>query len=150
MISTVTLDAIPAKLTHLVRHPMLRKGRPLASCVFEGDELETSVHLGAFHKGQLVGVASAFLKEHTQLKSKWSYQIRGVAVLTEFQGQHIGKALMEGIEQQLSSKASTLIWLNARTKAVPFYKALNYLPFGDAFNIAPIGQHYCYFKHLKV
>lgn len=146
---SVSLDVISAKQTHLVRHPMLRKGRPLDSCVFEGDDLETSLHLGAFHNEQLVGVASAYSKNHSQLLGESSYQIRGVAVLAAFQGQQIGRTLMDGIEQHLYTRNTSLLWLNARTKAVPFYKALHYVPFGEAFDIPLIGQHYCYFKRLR-
>jgi hypothetical protein len=56
---------------------------------------------------------------------------------------------MKGIEQQLSTKKAELIWLNARTNAVPFYEALHYTAHGEGFAIAGIGLHYCYFKRLN-
>lgn len=149
MIRSIKIRPISAKETHLVRHPMLRKNRPIEDCVFEGDDLETTIHLGAFHAFRLVGVASAFLQQHAQLKSNSSYQVRGVATVEEYHRFGIGKALMKEIEQQLIVKNAELIWLNARINAVPFYKALHYTAHGEGFDIAQIGLHFCYFKRLN-
>ena len=149
MISSIIIRPISAQETHLVRHPMLRKNRPIEDCVFEGDDLETTIHIGAFHEFRLVGVASAFLQQHAQLKSKSSYQIRGVATVKEYHRFGIGKALMKEIEEQLTKKNAKLIWLNARINAVPFYRALHYTAHGEGFNIAQIGMHFCYFKRLN-
>ena len=104
MISSIKIRPISAEETHLVRHPMLRKNRPIEDCVFEGDDLETTIHIGAFHEFRLVGVASAFLQQHTQLKSKSSYQIRGVATVEQYHRLGIGIALMKEIEEQLTKK----------------------------------------------
>ena len=32
--------------TFEVRHPVLREGRPIETCFFDGDELETTKHFG--------------------------------------------------------------------------------------------------------
>lgn len=149
MITSIELRPISAVETHLVRHPMLRYGRPIGDCIFEGDELETTFHLGAFHNLELIGVASAFLKQHSRLKAHPSYQVRGVATVKKYHRFGVGKALMKGIEQRLSTKNTELIWLNARTNAVPFYEALRYTAHGEGFAIAGIGIHYCYFKRLN-
>ena len=149
MITSIELRPISAVETHLVRHPMLRHGRPIEDCFFEEDELETTFHLGAFHNLELIGVASAFLKQHSRLKGQPSYQVRGVATVKKHHRFGVGKALMKGIEQQLSTKKAELIWLNARTNAVPFYEALHYTAHGEGFAIAGIGLHYCCFKRLN-
>lgn len=31
--------------TYLVRHPVLRAGKPIESCIFDGDKTETLIHL---------------------------------------------------------------------------------------------------------
>ena len=35
---------ISANETFLVRHPVLRAGKPIENCKFDGDELETTQH----------------------------------------------------------------------------------------------------------
>ncbi len=148
MNSRFQLRKIKAQETHAVRHPMLRKGRPLSSCVFEGDEDPKTIHLGAFTGGQMVGVLSAYAKTHPDFKIENSYQVRGVAVLPEHHRNGVGRLLMNRIEEKLFHKEISFIWLNARIAAVPFYQQLQYTVHGSVFDLPPIGLHYCYFKHL--
>ena len=46
--------------TFSVRHPVLRAGKPIDNCRFEGDNLVTTKHFGIFEYSQLVGVISIF------------------------------------------------------------------------------------------
>ena len=105
---------------------MLRQGRPLKDCVFEGDNDPETIHLGAYIENKLVGVLSAYQKSISAFDAIESYQVRGVAVLTSAQRKGIGRALMVHIEQLLQQRKIDLIWLNARIKAVEFYTALAY------------------------
>ena len=140
---------ITAEKTHAIRHPMLRQGRPIEDCVFEGDKDPKTIHLGAYIEHKLVGVLSAYQKSTSAFDTKQSYQIRGVAVLTTAHRKGIGRALMAHIEQLLQQRKIDLIWLNARITAVDFYTALAYNQKGNAFEIAGIGTHYCFYKTLK-
>ena len=141
------IRSIKAKETHGVRHPILRAGRPLSSCVFDGDESASTLHIGAFYGDKLVGVLSAYEKKHISLKQKNSYQVRGVAVLEDFQNHGIGKKLMAHIEHTIPH--NSMIWLNARERAANFYRQLNYKQYGDMFMIEPIGWHYCMYKTIS-
>jgi len=143
------IKIISAEKTHAVRHPMLRQGRPIGDCVFEGDHDPSTIHLGAFIDNKLVGVLSAYQKSATVFDAKKSYQIRGVAVLTSTHRKGIGRALMTHIEKLLRQGKIDLIWLNARITALDFYTALAYQQKGDAFEIEGIGTHYCLYKILK-
>ena len=149
MNSQIQLREIKAQETHAVRHPMLRKGQPASSCVFEGDKDPKTVHLGAFMAGKIVGVLSAYAKKHPDFAIENSYQVRGVAVRSELHRKGIGRLLMESIERKLAQKDASFIWLNARIAAVPFYQHLQYSIHGSVFDLPPIGLHYCYFKQLS-
>ena len=50
------IKKISAEKTHAIRHPMLRQGRPIEDCVFDGDKDPKTIHLGAFIENKLVGV----------------------------------------------------------------------------------------------
>ena len=144
----ILIQAIEAASTHVVRHPVLRKGRPLESCIFDGDEQASTLHLGAYLDEKLVGVLSAYKKQHPAFDEKNAYQVRGVAVLETHQTNGIGRLLMHCIERELSRKKVPLLWLNARLSAVPFYKKLGYKVEGGVFDLPLIGPHYCYYKTL--
>ncbi|MGB1971226.1 MAG: GNAT family N-acetyltransferase [Flavobacteriaceae bacterium] len=148
MTSALTIIAISSAQTHAVRHPILRKGRPKKDCVFSGDELDSTFHLGAYHNDKLIGVLSAFKQPHPELKATMSFQIRGVAVMDAFQRQGVGQQLMHSAETLAKEKKADLIWLNARVKAKAFYISLGYTPHGEAFEIASIGTHFCFFKFI--
>lgn len=53
---------ITAPETYLIRHPVLRKGKPKESCFFEEDDLKSTNHFGLFLKQELVGIISLYKK----------------------------------------------------------------------------------------
>ena len=61
-----SIKKITASETIAVRHPVLRNGKPVESCRFDGDDLETTQHFGYFDGGKLVGVISLFLHSNLQ------------------------------------------------------------------------------------
>lgn len=88
------IKKITASETHLVRHPVLRKGKPKESYFFEEDNLETTNHFGLFLEQEIVAIISLYKKTNTQLVEKLQYQIRGMAVLENQRKKGFGKALI--------------------------------------------------------
>ena len=130
-----------------VRHPVLRAGKPIGSCHFDGDELETTQHFGFLESGNLIGIISIFKKDHAFFEQN-QFQIRGMAVLEAHQKKGIGASLVRFAEQFIQNQKGNLIWLNARIIAVGFYEKIGYHIFGDSFEIQEIGTHYVMFKNI--
>ena len=146
--TNIEIRPIKAQETYPVRHAELRKGRPLSSCAFSGDEDATTIHLGAFAQQRLIGVAS-FMKAPLKTKTdELSMQLRGMAVLEAFHRQGMGALMLSFGENHLKTKQYTLIWMNARMKAVPFYTSLGYQVTGDEFMIPEVGPHLMMWKKL--
>jgi ribosomal protein S18 acetylase RimI-like enzyme len=137
---------INAVATIPVRHAVLRVGKPVTSCVFEGDNLPTTKHFGVFENQNLVGVITVLEKTNAFFLSKKQFQIRGMAVLNEFQHQGYGYDLMQIAEKYIQDQQGNLIWLNARQSAVAFYEKLGYHIIGDSFEIMGIGTHFVMLK----
>jgi len=142
------ITKISAQDTFDVRHPVLRKGKPLESCRFDGDELATTQHFGIYENHQLEGVISLFEHQNPLFDYPHQIQIRGMAVLENHQGKGYGRMLVEHCEALLRQSATELIWFNARENAVSFYRKLGYETIGDSFEIAGIGKHYVMWKRL--
>ena len=138
----IKIATISAAETYPIRISVLRKGKTLVCCPFEGDDLPTTTHLGLFVDEDLVGIVSVFKASNTLFEQSNQFQIRGMAVLNLFQHQGYGKLLIEAAENTLSFFNSPLIWMNAREIAVPFYKKLFYEIVGIPFTINDIGTHY--------
>lgn len=131
-----------------IRQSVLREGKPLEACIFDGDDLETTFHTGLFFQNSLVAVASFMKNLHALFIEKSQFQLRGMAVLKEFQGQGFGHHILNFGESLLIDQGVELIWCNARKIAVPFYQKNNYSIQGDPFNIRNIGIHYVMGKTL--
>ena len=143
------IKQISALQTYPVRHAVLRNDKPLESCRFDGDALETTTHFGYFEHGHLVGIASLFESENEFFGALKQFQLRGMAVLPAHQKKGIGEKLVLHCERFARKKQADLIWFNAREIAVGFYQKLGYEIFGNAFEIPRVGPHYIMLKSLQ-
>lgn len=145
-----TIRNITAKETYPVRHSVLRKGRPITSCHFDGDDLNTTIHFGLFEDDTLEGIISLFESSNHLFDTNRQIQIRGMAVLEDNQGKGYGKQLVQHCEKYLADTDCELIWFNARENAKGFYQKLGYTIHGEPFNIEGIGIHYIMWKKLRI
>lgn len=142
------IKSITSAEAYTVRHPVLRKGKPFESSFFDGDDLNTTFHLGIFINNTLVGVCSFFKNNHKLISDNAQYQLRGMAVLDEYQSLGLGAKVLNEGELTLKKQNITTIWCNAREKAANFYKKNGYQITGEPFDIPNIGLHYVMYKLL--
>ncbi|MGL2963044.1 GNAT family N-acetyltransferase [Flavobacterium sp. RSB2_4_14] len=142
------LKKITSSETFDVRQPVLRKGKPIESCYFEGDDLDTTLHFGVFEDDKILGVISVFDNNNSLFEEKNQAQIRGMAVLENYQGKGFGKKLVVHCEKEMILQNKKLIWFNARVNAVGFYKRMGYTIVGNPFEIKEVGMHYVMCKKL--
>ena len=143
-----TIKEITAQETFLVRNLVLRLGKPIETCFFDGDNSEQTKHFGYFDNTKIVGVVSVYKNKNAIFKFPNQYQIRGMAILEEFQGSGCGKLLVKHCEDYLISSEANLIWFNARETAIIFYEKLGYTKNGFPFVITDVGIHFLMFKNL--
>lgn len=142
------IEEITFRETFAVRHPVLRAGKPIESCHFDGDDLASTKHFGIFIDNTLVAVTSLFMQHHSFFNHKIQMQMRGMAVLNSHQKQGFGEKLLAACENYLRNEKISLLWFNARAKAVPFYEKLGYQIMGNSFEISDIGTHFVMYKQL--
>ncbi|RZK48309.1 MAG: GNAT family N-acetyltransferase [Pedobacter sp.] len=132
---------ISAEKTLPLRSEVLREGRPLSACVFPQDIEKGGFHLGYFIEEELIGIASFFLKAHPLAKGI-AYQLRGMAIAPNHQGNGFGKKLIDFAKTQLKVTNAQFIWCNARTSAKSFYERLGFEVVSPEFLIEDVGPHY--------
>ncbi|OBQ55838.1 GNAT family N-acetyltransferase [Tamlana sp. s12] len=140
--SKFQIKQISAQETYKVRLPVLRPGKPIDSCVFDGDILKSTIHFGIYLHDELIGICSFFKNSHPHILDKQQYQLRGMAVLEAYQGMGIGYKVLQFGEAYLKTKGIKTIWCNAREVATGFYEKCGYQIFGEPFDIPEIGPHY--------
>lgn len=141
-----TTQPISYQQAFAVRHPVLRAGKPLESCFFEGDDLPATQHFGAFVDKKLAGVVSVYVQKNSNFNQARQYQLRGMAVLDGYQKTGLGERLLTESERYIAGQNGDLIWFNARESAVGFYEKMGYAKLGEPFEISGIGPHYIMFK----
>ena len=144
----INIKQISARETIPVRQPVLRAGRPESDCIFEGDNLPTTVHYAIFVEENLVGVAT-FLENSKDILTGKQMQLRGMAVLDAYQGKGFGKLLLEKGEILAHEKKTDILWFHARINAKSFYEKQGYMVIGEPFEIPQVGTHYVMYKELR-
>lgn len=144
----IEIKPIRYQETYNIRQVILRPNRPLETCFFDGDALESTIHFGLYYKAEQAGIISLFKNKNIIFKDENQYQIRGMAVLEKFQKMNFGRKLVEHSENFLKSKDTEILWFNARESAIDFYKKLGYQITGQAFDIPDVGTHYLMWKKI--
>ena len=119
-----------------LRRRTLYAGLPEGKALYAGDELPTTLHVGAFDGERLVGIASLFAREDGTL------QLRGMAVDADQQGKGVGAAIVRYAEQVSAERGYPELWCNARLKAVGFYSRLGWQVEGHQFEVPDVGPHF--------
>lgn len=140
------IKKITAFETYTVRQEVLRKGKPIETCYFNGDNDSTTTHFGLFEDENIIGVVSVYKTNSLLFTDEIQYQIRGMAVLENFQNKGYGEQILKAAEKFCWEEKANLIWFNAREKAVSFYSKLKYKIVGNSFDIPDVGIHFVMFK----
>lgn len=142
------IKEIPVESTLQVRNEVLRPNQPIASCSFDGDNLPSTHHFGFFNDENIVGIISAFARTNPNWSIQQQLQVRGMAVLQNFQKKGIGEHLISHVISFAQENNIELIWMNARKNAVPFYEKTGFHTYGTAFEIEGIGTHFLMYRLL--
>ena len=142
------------KITYLdtfpVRSTVLRQGKPIETCFFLGDDDKETAHFGLFKDNNLIGVASVFKVRNENFNENYQFQLRGMAILSVYQGLGFGKIILEEICKFVKAKNVEVLWFNARETAVKFYQNSGFSVLGDSFEIPEIGTHFVMYKRFVV
>ncbi len=112
-----------------LRHKVLWPEKPPEHCYVEDDP--QGIHFGAFYHGELVCVASIYLKEDQA-------RLRKFATEPAFQRRGIGTLMLQYIIDELRRQAISYFWCDGRESALDFYKRFNMCSEGQRFYKADV------------
>jgi len=142
MTDPIQVRPITAAETLPLRMSVLRPNRPVDVARFPEDDAPTTRHFGAFRDGQLVGIASLLRAEMPERPGMPAIQLRGMATAPEVRGQGFGRALILACLAFAREHGRPLLWCNARTGAVGFYRKLGFEIVGTEFIVPDVGPHF--------
>lgn len=129
-----------------LRMAVLIAGTNRTTPQFPGDEEPGALHLGTFDGDRIVGCAS-FIPSEWMGEPAW--QLRGMATDPAYLGRGVGSAVLRYAEEILNERGATLLWCNARTSAVDFYRKQGWKTVSEEFEIRDVGPHYRMIKRLS-
>ncbi len=141
------IEEIPSQQTLALRNEILRPGKDVSTCLFEGDDALDTRHFGALDdEGHLVGVVSVYRTGHQAFQQESAWQIRAMATSRAYRGQGVGSLLLAAAENYARGSGASVIWANARSSAIGFYTKAGYSVISEEFMIDGIGPHYLIVK----
>jgi predicted GNAT family N-acyltransferase len=111
-----------------LRYKILREPLGLDFSAEELSKEYTDIHLAAYNDAWILRGCLVLTPKPNQVM-----KMRQVAVDSDAQGSGVGRAMVENSERVAVANGCTLMELNARDTAVPFYEKLNYQTEGDVF-----------------
>ena len=145
------VNQISAADTLSIRQQVLRPNLVVNQCQFDGDEDESTFHIGAVKNDLVIGIATMMIDHSPELTeiAAEQYRLRGMAVLPEYRDQGIGRAILEACLQEVRRRGYGLFWCNARVTAARFYTAAGFSKTSETtFEIADVGPHFLMYKRL--
>ncbi|MFK0333896.1 GNAT family N-acetyltransferase [Rhizobium sp. NPDC090275] len=101
----------------------------------------SAIHFGADVGGKLIAVASFTPFAEDGSRDLTSYQLRGAATRTDFQGKGIGRTLIATGIEACFQRGAALVWCDGRSAAKTFYERLGFMSLGPEFDTSS-GPHY--------
>lgn len=148
-VQRIEVQPIEAAQTHFLRGAVLRSNRPHYPAAFPCDDAPGTLHLGAFHGEQIVGVATIYPQAWPREAHLRAWQLRGMAVDFAFQRRGIGADLVRFALSHIEAQGGEILWCNARKVALDFYLSLGFDSVGDEFEIPEVGPHHLMRRFLN-
>lgn len=104
-------------------------------------EDDSAVHFGAYLGGVLIAVATFVPFAEGGARDLQSYQLRGAATHSNFQGRGVGQTMIGAGISECFRRGASIIWCDGRSSAKTFYERLGFISDGAEFQTAS-GPHY--------
>jgi len=131
-----------------LRHALLRPHLTPDTCVYPGDDADTTVHLGAFLDEVLCGIVSLYRENLPEHGQQTGDRFRALAIVEALRGQGHGNTLLKAVEALSKKRGVDYLWANARDTALDFYRKADYAVGKEAFMVEGVGPHRIVQKRL--
>lgn len=147
-VSCMETRRITAADTRPIREVVLRPGLPASESIYPGDDAPSTIHLGVFEEGTLLGVATFMLDPCPTSGGESDWRLRGMATLARARNRGLGgRLLADGIER-VRVAGGRLVWCNGRVTARAFYERHDFRAVGEAFESPHSGWHFLFVRDL--
>lgn len=130
----VRIVELTAAETHPLRWSLLRDGTASRVVVFDGDELDTTFHLGARGTdGEPIAISTWIERPYPDRPGVPAHQLRGMATAPGHRGTGVSTDVLRAGLDRCRAAGSLLVWARARATALGFYVRHGFEPVGAEY-----------------
>ena len=139
----IRVERVPAGVTFRLRREVLRPHETYEELVLPGDDDPDTGHFAAFdEKGNVVGTSTVRRESPPwEPGQQQAWRLRGMATADGLRGKGIGAQVLAATIDHVAREGGGLLWCNARTPAVEFYRRAGFETRGDVWEEPMIGPH---------
>ena len=143
----IRVERVDVEETLELRHRVLRPHQPVEDLVFPHDREPDTAHLVArLADGTVVATATVLREESPWGEPGW--RLRGMATDERARNAGTGSRLLAAAIEHARAQGGSLIWCNARVRAIPFYQRAGLQTRGAPWEEPLIGQHIVMWRRL--
>lgn len=141
---------IPTADSYPLRQAVLRPHQKVSEMRWEHDDDAETATFAVLEGGggDILTVATVqpepappALAESLGGDARCSWRLRGMATRPALQGRGYGSQVLTAAVEHVRAHGGTLLWCNARVRAVPFYERAGFATFGESWELPDIGPH---------
>ena len=137
------VERVPADVTLPLRQRVLRPHETLEQLALHGDDAPDAGHFAAFDEEDEV-VGTATVRRHPP---PWdpddasAWRLRGMATAEGVRSRGVGSQVLAAVVDHVADNGGGVLWCNARTPAIEFYRRAGFETRGEEWLDPVIGPH---------
>jgi GNAT superfamily N-acetyltransferase len=138
-----TVAAVPLDATSELRRRVLRPDRPRSSVTWSAFEVDGAATFAVLDvDGEAVSTVTVMPEGCPWLpEASVPWRLRGMATEEHLRGRGLGRLVVDAAVDHVVGLGATVLWCNARVRAVAFYRRAGFTVDGEEFDVAGIGPH---------
>jgi GNAT superfamily N-acetyltransferase len=149
-VTEITAAPVQSTTAYPLRQALLHPDRLLEFSIYPADEAASTLHVGAFAAGALVGIASVYHESPPAAADAGAWRLRDMGVAESMRRRGCGSLLLRACLEHVAAQGGSQFWCNARPTAVPFYLAHDFRLREEAFVLPGFGPRYFMWRAVGV
>ncbi len=108
---------------------------------YDEDHDDQTFHLGGIVGRKIVGVASFYFMNNSDIEAPYQYRLRAMGTIPAYQKKGIGSALIKASIPIILQNQGHIVWCFSKESSISFYLKIGLKPVGNLFNFNDRGPH---------
>ncbi len=136
------VERVEASVTFPLRQQVLRPHQTFEQLALPSDDDPDTRHFAVFDDDEVIATGSVRREAPPWAPEEaGAWRVRGMATAPARRNRGVGAAVLAAVVDHVRSRGGGLVWCNARTPALSFYRRGGFVTRGDEWEDPEIGPH---------